>query len=112
MLIQIKNTPVLQPAPQARDSVIAAVALMDAQIDQVTGLMMLRERSAHLPIYATTQVFEDLTSRLPLVSALAHYCKVDQRLIEPDRAGFEIPEIAAMTFKPISLVSKAPPTKI
>jgi pyrroloquinoline quinone biosynthesis protein B len=109
VLTQIKNTPVLQPARQVRDSGIAAVVLMDAQVDHVTGLMMLRERSAPLPIYATTQVFEDLTSGLPLVSTLAHYCKVDQRLIEPDRSGFEIPEIAGLTFKPISLSSKAPP---
>lgn len=109
VLTQIKNTPVLQPARQVRDSGIAAVVLIDAQVDHVTGLIMLRERSAPLPIYATSQVFDDLTCGLPLVSTLAHYCNVDQRLVKPGGAGFEIPEITGLTFKPISLSSKAPP---
>ncbi len=109
ILTQIKNTPVMQPARQIRDSGIAAVVLMDAQVDHVTGLMMLRERNSPLPIYATRQVFEDLTSGLPLIKTLAHYCKVDQRLIEPEQQGFSIPQLAGLVFKPISLSSKAPP---
>lgn len=109
ILTQIKDTPVLQPARAVRDSGIAAVVLMDAQVDHVTGLMMLREKQRPLPIYATTQVFEDLTTGLPLVKTLAHYCRVDQRLIDPSQGGFSIPEIEGVLFKPISLSSKAPP---
>jgi len=109
ILTQIKNTPVLQPARSARDSGIAAVVLMDAQVDHVTGLMMLRERSSPLPIYATQQVFNDLTDGLPLVKTLSHYCKVEQRLVDPDQQSFAIPEIAGLEFKPITLTSKAPP---
>lgn len=109
VLTQIKNTPVLQPARRVRDSGIAAVVLMDAQVDHVTGLMMLRERNSPLPIYATQQVFEDLTTGLPLVNTLSHYCTVDQRLIHPDQESFNIPEISGITFKPITLSSKAPP---
>jgi len=109
ILTQIKNTPVLQPARQVRDSGIAAVVLMDAQVDHVTGLMMLRERNSPLPIYATRQVFDDLTIGLPLVKTLAHYCTVDQRLIQPDVENFGIPELTGIAFKPISLSSKAPP---
>jgi len=109
ILTQIKHTPVLQPARQVRDSGIAAVVLMDAQVDHVTGLMMLRERNSPLPIYATRQVFDDLTTGLPLVKTLAHYCTVDQRLIRPDIDSFGIPELKEISFKPISLSSKAPP---
>jgi len=109
ILTQIKSTPVLQPARQVRDSGIAAVVLMDAQVDHVTGLMMLRERNSPLPIYATQQVFDDLTTGLPLIKALAHYCTVEQRLVRPDQEGFSIPEIEGVTFKPIALSSKAPP---
>lgn len=109
ILTQIKNTPVLQPARAKRDSGIAAVVLMDAQVDHVTGLMMLRERNAPLPIYATAQVFDDLTNGLPLVKTLAHYCKVDQRLIHPDEQCFTIPELAGLTFQSVPLSSKAPP---
>lgn len=109
VLTQIKNTPVLQPARNIRDSGIAAVVLMDAQVDHVTGLMMLRERNSPLPIYATRQVFEDLTTGLPLVKTLAHYCTVDQHLIDPDQESFSIPQINGLLFKPITLSSKAPP---
>lgn len=109
ILTQIKNTPSLQPARKVRDSGIAAVVLMDAQVDHVTGLMMLRERNSPLPIYATQQVFDDLTTGLPLVNTLAHYCTVDRRLVQPDQESFDIPELSGIAFKPITLSSKAPP---
>ena len=109
VLTQIKQTPVLQPARQLRDSGIAAVVLMDAQVDHVTGLMMLRERHSPLPIYATQQVFDDLTTGLPLVKTLSYYCTVEQRLIGPEQENFSIPELANIAFKPITLSSKAPP---
>jgi pyrroloquinoline quinone biosynthesis protein B len=109
ILTQIKNTPELQPARHVRDSGIAAVVLMDAQVDHVTGLMMLRERNSPLPLYATKQVFEDLTTGLPLVKTLAHYCTVDQRMIDLEQDSFSIPQVTGITFKPITLSSKAPP---
>ncbi|MBZ1349680.1 pyrroloquinoline quinone biosynthesis protein PqqB [Alcaligenaceae bacterium LF4-65] len=109
VLTQIKQTPVLQPARQMRDSGIAAVVLMDAQVDHVTGLMMLRERNSPLPIYATQQVFDDLTAGLPLVKTLSHYCTVEQRLISPEQENFSIPELTGIAFTPITLSSKAPP---
>ncbi len=109
VLTQIKQTPVLQPARQMRDSGIAAVVLMDAQVDHVTGLMMLRERHSPLPIYATQQVFDDLTTGLPLVKTLSHYCTVEQRFISPEQENFSIPELAGIAFKAITLSSKAPP---
>ena len=109
ILTQIKNTPVLQPARQVRDSGIAAVVLMDAQVDHVTGLMMLRERNSPLPIYATQQVFDDLTTGLPLVKTLAHYCTVDPHVIDPNQDGFSVPQVSGLVFKPITLSSKAPP---
>ena len=109
VLTQIKQTPVLQPARQLRDSGIAAVVLMDAQVDHVTGLMMLRERNSPLPIYATQQVFDDLTTGLPLVKTLSHYCTVEQRLISPAQENFNIPELSGIAFKPVTLSSKAPP---
>lgn len=109
ILQQIKSTPVLQPARAKRDSGIAAVVLMDAQVDHVTGLMMLRERHQPLPIYATAQVFDDLTTGLPLVTTLSHYCKVDKHIIDPEQKGFSIPELPDILFTPLTLSSKAPP---
>lgn len=109
ILAQIKANPVLQPARQTRDSGIAAVVLMDAQVDHVTGLLMLRERNTPLPIYATEQVFADLTSGLPLVNTLSHYCKVERHLIEPNNQAFKIEQVGGISMTPISLSSKAPP---
>ena len=109
VLTQIKNTPALQPARHIRDSGIAAVVLMDAQVDHVTGLLMLRERSSPLPIYATPQVFEDLTSGLPLVNTLEHYCKTDQHVIDINQGAFEVAALANIRFEPVPLSSKAPP---
>jgi len=56
VLTQIRATPALQPARAIRDSGIAAVLLMDAQIDHVTGLLMLRERQTPLPLLAHSRV--------------------------------------------------------
>ncbi len=109
ILTQIKDNPILQPARKPRDSGIAAVVLMDAQIDHVTGLLMLREKSAPLPLYATEQVFADLTTGLPLIHTLAHYCKVERHLITPDDQPFSVPEVQTLALTPIPLSSKAPP---
>ena len=50
ILAQLKANPVLQPARAPRDTAIAAVVLVDAQIDHSTGLDMLRESSRPLGV--------------------------------------------------------------
>jgi pyrroloquinoline quinone biosynthesis protein B len=109
LLAQIKSTPALQPARAVRDSGIAAVLLMDAQIDHVTGLLMLRERSSPLPLYATEQVMADLGDGLSIGRVLAHYCGLDWRPVLPDRDGFGIAPLLRTRFTAITLESKAPP---
>ena len=109
ILAQLRAAPALQPARAVRDSGICAVLLMDAQIDHVTGLLMLRERSTPLPLYATTQVFGDLGSGLPLLNVLSHYCGVTQHVIAADDSAFAIAPLASIRFAAIALESKAPP---
>jgi pyrroloquinoline quinone biosynthesis protein B len=109
LLAQIKATPALQPARAVRDSGIAAVLLMDAQIDHVTGLLMLRERGTPLPLYATAQVMADLKNGLNIASALAHYCKLDWRQIAPGDSSFPIAPLTHTRFSALTLDSKAPP---
>src|SRR3990167_2288817 len=48
ILPQLRKPPERRPARAIRDSCIAAVLLMDAQIDHVPGLLMLRERQTPL----------------------------------------------------------------
>jgi pyrroloquinoline quinone biosynthesis protein B len=109
LLAQIRALPALQPARALRDSGIAAVLLMDAQVDHVTGLLMLRERGAPLPLYATEQVKADLSDGLNIGRVLEHYCGLDWRPVLPGRGGFQIAPLLRTRFTPVSLDSKAPP---
>ena len=107
ILTQIRATPALQPARARRDSGIAAVMLMDAQIDHVTGLLMLRE-GRQLPLYCTAQVWRELNDGLPLARALSHYCGVHWHALPLD-GGVRVPGIDGIRFTPLALTSKAPP---
>ncbi|KRB70555.1 pyrroloquinoline quinone biosynthesis protein PqqB [Noviherbaspirillum sp. Root189] len=113
ILVQIRATPALQPGRASRDTGIAAVMLMDAQIDHVAGLLMLRE-GKRLPLYCTASVWEDLNKGLPVASVLMHYCGVQWHPVDAqDAAGsarrFTIPDIEGIRFSALALKSKAPP---
>lgn len=109
ILAQIRAFPELQPARAVRDSGICAVLLMDAQIDHVTGLLMLRERGTPLPLHATAEVFADLETGLPLMKVLGHYCRVERHVIRPDQGALCIAPLMQTEIRPITLDSKAPP---
>jgi pyrroloquinoline quinone biosynthesis protein B len=108
LLTQLRAHPELQPARAIRDSGIAAVVLIDAQIDHVTGLLMLRERSTPLPVYACAPVFDDLSNGLPLIPLLGHYCGVEQHTIALQEP-FTIALASSIRFTAIPIDSKAPP---
>ncbi|QSN63209.1 pyrroloquinoline quinone biosynthesis protein PqqB [Caballeronia sp. M1242] len=109
ILAQIAANPELQPARRVRDTGIAAVIVMDAQIDHVTGLLMLRERGTPLPLYATDAVWQDLSTGFPVTSILSHYCGVEHRRIALDGAALSVPELPRVQIKALPLSSKAPP---
>jgi pyrroloquinoline quinone biosynthesis protein B len=106
ILAQIRATPALQPARAQRDSGIAAVMLMDAQVDHVTGLLMLRE-GRPIPLYCTASVWGDLNSGLPLAPVLSHYCGVHWH--ELANEPLRVAGIDGIRFTPLALSSKAPP---
>jgi phosphoribosyl 1,2-cyclic phosphodiesterase len=108
ILQQIKAFPQLQPARSLRDSGIAAVMLMDAQIDHTTGLLMLREHRGRLPLWCHPLVKEDLTTGNPLFHVLEYYCGVDLHPLALDSA-FSIPKLNHLKFEAIPLISNAPP---
>jgi pyrroloquinoline quinone biosynthesis protein B len=109
ILTQIAAHSVLQQARRARDSGIAAVLALDAQIDHVTGLLMLRERDTPLPLYTTRQVWRDLSTGFPITSILAHYCGVARHTVSPDESPFSIPALPGLQIEAIALLSNAPP---
>jgi len=109
ILEQIRSKPALQPARAVRDSAIAGVVLMDGQIDHATGLFMLRERTAALPLWCTDPVEEDLRQGNPVLRVLGHYCGVQRHRIALDGAAFTVPGVADLEFRALPLSSKAAP---
>jgi pyrroloquinoline quinone biosynthesis protein B len=109
ILAQIRSSLFLQPARAVRDTAIAGIVLIDAQIDHTTGLLMLRE-GAPLEIWCTDSVQEDLTTGNPLFNVLSHYCTVHRQRIVPDgKTSFTVPAAKGLRFTAIALTSKAPP---
>jgi pyrroloquinoline quinone biosynthesis protein B len=109
ILAQIRANPCLQPARGLRDTGIAGVVLIDAQIDHTTGLFMLREGKP-LDIWCTDQVNEDLTTGNPIFGVLSHFCTVRRqslRVTPPE--SFVVPAVPGLRFSPVPLASKAPP---
>jgi pyrroloquinoline quinone biosynthesis protein B len=109
ILQQVRDTPQLQPARAVRDSGIAAVLLMDAQIDHVTGLLMLRERRDPLPLLATHEVLSDIGEGFPITRILSHYCGVQPHPIPHDGTAFTPPGLPGIVIQAVALSSKPPP---
>ena len=109
ILTQIRDNPILQPARAQRDSGIAAVLLMDAQIDHVTGLLMLRERPTPLPLLATPEVLSDIGSGFPITQILSHYCGVQAQALVCDGRAFGVPGLPGLELRAVALDSKPPP---
>ncbi|WP_236234053.1 pyrroloquinoline quinone biosynthesis protein PqqB [Pseudomonas tohonis] len=106
---QIEAFPALQPARRLRDTAIAAVLLMDSQIDHVTGLLTLREGCPH-SVWCTEMVHQDLTSGFPLFTMLQHWNGgLAWNPIALDGEPFTIPACPGLRFTAIALRSSAPP---
>ncbi|MCU9946923.1 pyrroloquinoline quinone biosynthesis protein PqqB [Pseudomonas sp. PDM13] len=106
---QIEALPALQPARRLRDTAIAAVLLMDSQIDHVTGLLTLREGCPH-SVWCTEMVHQDLTSGFPLFTMLQHWNGgLAWNPIALDGEPFTIPACPGLRFTAIALRSSAPP---
>ena len=109
ILAQLKANPVLQPARAPRDTAIAAVVLVDAQIDHSTGLFMLRESSRPLEVWCTDHAHEDLTHGNPIFRVLSHYCGVERRELKSDGTRFTIGGIEGVHWRALAVASKPAP---
>jgi pyrroloquinoline quinone biosynthesis protein B len=109
ILAQLKSHPALQPARAPRDTAIAAVVLVDAQIDHTTGLYMLRESTRPLTIWCTDSACADLTGGNPIFNVLGHYCGVDRRRMDCDGADFTIDGIGGLRWRALAVSSKPAP---
>jgi pyrroloquinoline quinone biosynthesis protein B len=95
------------PEPDVR-----AVVLTDAQVDHVGGLLSLRD-GAPIDLYATPAVFEQLTTALPVLPVLQHYCGVHWRVVPVagDRrvASFRVEGMPSLEFTAVATQTPLPP---
>ncbi|HSC82326.1 MAG TPA: pyrroloquinoline quinone biosynthesis protein PqqB [Pseudomonas sp.] len=106
---QLASFPALQPARRLRDSAIAAIVLLDSQIDHTTGLLSLREGCPH-EVWCTQMVHQDLSTGFPLFPMLSHWNGgLKHRPIELDAEPFVIPACPGLRLTAIALRSSAPP---
>jgi pyrroloquinoline quinone biosynthesis protein B len=93
--VQIAANPMLQPQSDRRDSPIAAVVLTGAEIDQIAGLLHLRERQP-FSIFATTAVLGALDAN-PMFGVLAREV-VARKSIPIGASFFAAPGLAVEYF--------------
>jgi pyrroloquinoline quinone biosynthesis protein B len=105
---QLQAHPDLQPARGVRDTALAAVILIDGQVDHTTGLYMLRESTRPWPVWCTDSAYADLTQRNPILEVLAHFCGVERRRIELDRE-FVMDEVPGIRWRALPVASKPAP---
>jgi pyrroloquinoline quinone biosynthesis protein B len=109
ILAQLRANPDLQPGRAIRDSAIAAIILVDGQVDHTTGLYMLRESARPWPIWCTDSTYADLTRGNPVFGVLGHFCGVDRRRIDLDDAGFRVDAVPGVRWRALPVASKPAP---
>jgi pyrroloquinoline quinone biosynthesis protein B len=108
VLAQLQANPDLQPGRALRDTAIAAIVLVDGQVDHTTGLYMLRESTRPWPIWCTDSTFDDLTRGNPVLGVLKYFCGVDRRRIELG-ADFAIDAVPGVRWRALPVASKPAP---
>jgi pyrroloquinoline quinone biosynthesis protein B len=108
ILAQLQANPDLQPNRSLRDTALAAIILVDGQVDHTTGLYMLRESVRPWPIWCTDSTYADLTGGNPILGVLAHFCGVDRRRIDLDQV-FTIDEVSGLEWRALPVASKPAP---
>lgn len=98
--------------PGLRDGAVRALVLTDAQLEHVGGLLALRN-GAPIDLYATPAVFEELTTALPVLPVLQHYCGVHWRVVpvagDQAVATFHVEGLPTLVFTAIATRVPAPP---
>jgi pyrroloquinoline quinone biosynthesis protein B len=98
--------------PGLCDAGLRAIVLTDAQIEHVGGLLSLRG-GGQIDLYATPAVFEDLTTTLPVLPVLQHYCGVSWHMVPVagDRrvSAFSVDGMPALEFTAIATDATPPP---
>ena len=106
---QLTACPDLQPGRAPRDTAIAAIVLVDAQLDHTTGLLMLREARAPLRVWCTDRVHAQLTDANPVFTVLGHYCGIERRAMSAAGDEFEVERVPGVGWRALAVPAGAPP---
>jgi pyrroloquinoline quinone biosynthesis protein B len=109
ILMQLAANPQLQPGRAIRDTALAAIILVDGQVDHTTGLYMLRESARPWPIWCTDSTFADLTRGNPILEVLSHFCGVERHRIAVDGGGFDLEQLPGVHWRALPVASKPAP---
>ncbi|HEV7610354.1 MAG TPA: pyrroloquinoline quinone biosynthesis protein PqqB [Steroidobacteraceae bacterium] len=109
ILAQLQANPDLQPGRAIRDSAIAAIVLVDGQVDHTTGLYMLRESVRPWSIWCTDSTFSDLTRGNPVFEVLGFFCGVDRHRILLDGTFFAVETVPEVRWRALPVASKPAP---
>lgn len=109
---QLADFAPMQPARTIRDTGIAAVVLMDCQIDHSTGLLMLRE-GCPFDVWCTDMVKQDLSAGFPIFTMLEHWNgglnwhQIPSSTEQENQ--FQIEKVPGIRLTAVPLTSSAPP---
>jgi pyrroloquinoline quinone biosynthesis protein B len=109
ILTQLRVHADLQPARAPRDSGLAGIVLVDAQIDHTAGLLMLRESRAPLAIWCTDAAYADLTGGNPIFTVLGHYCGVERCRMGTAGEEFSLAGVPGVRWRAIAVAGKPAP---
>jgi pyrroloquinoline quinone biosynthesis protein B len=109
VLAQLAANPQLQPGRGIRDTALAALLLVDGQVDHTTGLYMLRESTRPWPLWCTDSTYADLTRGNPILGVLSHYCGIERHRIELDGRSFAIEQVPGVRWRALAVASKPAP---
>jgi pyrroloquinoline quinone biosynthesis protein B len=109
ILTQLRAAPALQPARAARDTAIAAVVLVDAQIDHTVGLFMLRESTRPLELWCSDAAYADLTRGNPVLTVLDHYCGIERHGLPHPEEAFTVAGLADLSWRALPVPGKPAP---
>jgi pyrroloquinoline quinone biosynthesis protein B len=109
---QLSRDGLAQAHPELYNATVRAVVLTDGQLEHVGGLLGLRNGNA-IDLYATPAVFEDLTTTLPVLPVLQHYCGVHWHVVpvagDSRVASFRVEGMPTLEFTAVATQMPAPP---
>ncbi len=108
ILAQLQASPALQPNRSIRDTALAAILLVDGQVDHTTGLYMLRESVRPWPLWCTENTYADLTRGNPVLGVLGHFCGVDRHRLEL-HTDFGVDGVPGVMWRALPVASKPAP---